>query len=284
MLQLLERKTLTIMSSAFLLALACVLQIFPFWIMYPLWGMLNVASTLFHELGHSIFMWLFGIPNVPAILLIGSDQASGVTMSLGGRHPMFQVTAILGLSYACYWVYENHKAFLYYIISFSLIILLAGFTSYYEPIISYMGHGSEILVGGFLLFKGWVYMARNTLERWINGFFGFSLTLRVINFSYNLVFDSQYRAKYSNSVVFGSSHNDFMSITQDIPSWTVEGIAIFTIFFAISMIMLAFSLAFYVVEELAYRTASVSMTSIPTLVNIQKEAGKSPPRILDKEW
>src|SRR5277367_2959407 len=101
----LDRTTLFIMVSAFIVALLALLpatrDMFPFWVIA---AGLHICDTLFHELGHTLFAWLFGRPAVPMIFtLFGADQAGGMTIYR--EHSWFvQIGAFLALAYGCWWL------------------------------------------------------------------------------------------------------------------------------------------------------------------------------------
>lgn len=241
MASLLDRETLLIMISAFALAVLCILpdtcRHFPFWIIA---AGLHVADTLFHEMGHTIFAWLFGHPAIPMIFtLFGADQAGGMSMRWD-RNWFVQIGAFAMLGYACFWLKENGPRLFIPMLAFSVAIVLVALFGNHEMVISYMGHGGSIAMGGFFLYRAWIYLdARNAYERWLNALFGFFLTLYNFYFSYTLAFRGEARAAYEDHVMFGITHNDFSVIAMMVPGWTVPDVAKFTMFYAIAVIILA---------------------------------------------
>lgn len=237
-----DRTTFLLMLSAVGLCLLCLIpatqELFPLWVIRA--GM-EIGDTLFHELGHSLFGWLFGIPNFPAILtLFGRDQASGITF-MWERSWLLQLFVFIGLGYACYWGRQQMERWFWWVVLFiSVTIFILSFTDSPELIVTFMGHGGSMVMGGFFLFRGWLNLdSRNGFERWLNGFFGFYLLLNNIQFGYNLAYDPFLREEYSNALIGQVGHHDFMKMTELAPSLTVGGIAVFTIVFGV-FILLAF--------------------------------------------
>lgn len=144
---MLERSTLLIIfSSAFVAILAVLEATQHFMPISIISAGLNVGNTLFHELGHSLFGWLFGVPNLPAILTIfGADQAGGVTFMLE-RNLILQVLAIAGLAYICYRLKDDYSPLFIYALIFTIFILIIAVSGYYEMFVGYMGHGASILI------------------------------------------------------------------------------------------------------------------------------------------
>ena len=231
----LQTRVISALMAVGLTLLPATKEMFPFWVIAR--GAF-VADALFHEMGHTIFYWLFGHVAIPMIFtLFGSDQAGGMSMAMG-RNWFLQILVFAALAYGVYWVKENWRALLIPYCLFSVLVTVAAFTKYTDVVIAYMGHGSSIAMGGFFLFRAWIYLdARNSYERWLNAFFGFYLTLSNMVFSYGLAFNTDARGDYSSHLAFGAGHNDFWNIAMVIPSWSVKGIAMFTIGYGVAMII-----------------------------------------------
>ncbi len=212
-----------------------------------LYRALFVADTFAHEMGHTIFFWLFGQPAIPMIFtLFGSDQAGGFSQTFG-HFWLVQIAVFVGLIYGCYWVYENYEEFFIPAVIFTILIMIIAFSGYYDVVTLYMGHGGSILIGGFLLYRAWLKVrGRSDLERFLSALFGFYLVLDNFYFSYSLIFNSYERYKYSTHQAFGAIHNDFLAITDIVYSWSVQGIACFTIGLCITTLIV--SLIFAIVK------------------------------------
>jgi len=243
---MLNRSTIIIIPTALALAIICILpatnHYFPIW---PIAAGANIADTMFHEIGHSIFGWLMGVPNIPSVFtLFGTEQAAGLTL-MWPRSWIVQVVVFAGLIYGCYWIYQNFPGWLWVAVSFTLLVIITAFTPYTKIPIFYMGHGGAIAMGGFFLFRAWANMAaRNGYERWLNAFFGFFMILKNIYFAW-LLTDPDISEEYSSRLIGGISHHDFAAMHEIIHSWTVHGIALFTIFYGVVMIIVSFLGAVY---------------------------------------
>ncbi len=206
---------------------------------------MHVGDMLFHEMGHAIFSWLFGIPAVPMILtLFGADQAGGYTLMLSDRHWVMQGVALLVLLYGCIRLKQEESSFFLPMLILTGLIVALCLTPYYNLLIFFMGHGSSILMGGFFLYRGILDLdARHAFERWLNAFFGFYLILANGYFAFGLAFDAAKRAAYSQASLFGAGHHDFVEMVQAGLGWSVTGIALFTLAYACLTLIGAFVLS-----------------------------------------
>ncbi|MDH5356202.1 MAG: hypothetical protein OEY09_17305 [Gammaproteobacteria bacterium] len=235
-----SRSTLTIIFSSALVAILAVLQVTRDVIPVSIISAgLYVGNTLFHEIGHSIFSWLFGMPSLPAIFtLFGADQAGGVTL-MWDRQIILQILVLAGLGYLCYRLRSTYSPFYKYALGFTIFIAILAISGYHQLIINYMGHGSSIMIGGFFLFRAWVNIqARHTFERWLNGLFGVFLIFHNLMFSYRLIFDPVRRWDYSRNVS-SIGHHDFVKIAKELNMMDVQIVAWFTLFLSIATFVIA---------------------------------------------
>jgi hypothetical protein len=216
---------------------------FPFWCIHLLG---RVPDALFHEMGHTIFNWLFGVPAFPMIMtLFGSDQAAGLTMA-GDRHWWLQITAFAVLGWCCFRLKENRSPLFIPAVCFSLAVTCIAFTPYYQVIILFMGNGGAAASGGWLLYRGMVDEdARGAFSRWINAFIGFFLLFHNLHFAYSLGFDAQAREAYTSHVAFGIADNDFQAIADRVWRWSVKGIALFFMLYCGVVLVVSAIVALY---------------------------------------
>ena len=209
------------------------------------------ADVLFHETGHAVFAWLYGIPAAPGIMTIfGSDQAGGMTMPLGPRTWFLQIAMLVLLGWFCNNLRKVESYYLYPFAGLFGFIAITCLTGYHHEIISYMGHGGAVFAGGVLLFMAFSNTnMRHGVERWLNAFFGMFLILENFFFAYELIYDAAEKLDYTTHKAFGMSNNDFAQITQNIPSLSVENLAWFTISLCVSITALAAFLAYLVDKE-----------------------------------
>src|ERR1700744_2063957 len=109
MAKLLDRTTLLLMIAALALTIP---RIFPptrdMLLFYIIRRAMFVGDAMFHEMGHTIFFWLFGQPAIPMIFTIfGSDQAGGMSMPIIERSWIMQDLSFAALAYGCYWTKKN---------------------------------------------------------------------------------------------------------------------------------------------------------------------------------
>ncbi len=240
-----DRATLLTMLSALVFSVLCLFpdaqSFFPIRIICM--GM-HVADTLFHEMGHTLAGWFLGYPSIPSIMtLFGADQAGGITYT-PGRSWFVQILGFGGMAGMCYWLREHYPALFYPSLAVSAIFGVLAFTPYTALVISYMGHGGSMLTGGFLLWRGWLYVdARGGYERWLNAFFGFTLVLKNMLMCYQLAFVAGRAEEYSGKLIGGSIHHDFAAMVEHMPNWTVSGIALVTFVLGIVILCTSFGLA-----------------------------------------
>lgn len=234
-----DRTTLFVMFSALALVLACILPpTRDMLVFYAVYRAGFFTDALFHEMGHTVFSWMFGRPAIPMIFTaIGADQAGGLSLMWDFNWGT-QVTAFIVMLYACYWLWDNVPGMFIPGVLFTAAIIAIAFTRYPEVVIAYMGHGGSIAAGGFFLFRAWIYLdAKNQIGRWFNAFFGFYLVLANMQFVRGLAYNSGALSDYNEHVAFGMSHNDFWKMAIDVPAWSVHGIAVFTIGYCILMLI-----------------------------------------------
>ena len=226
------RANLSVFISCFIMALILCLDVAG---EYPVLRTLAIGmhygDALFHELGHSIMAWLVGIPSIPSLLtLIGANQAAGFALMFD-RNIAVQVMVLMGLAGWAILLWRDEEKFsafcLIGLIILSIVISLIGL---HEAMVSYMGHGASIIMGGYLLYRA---LSRhpdvpNKLERWLNAFFGFYLILHSAIMSWRIVFDDIYRMKYTSHMVGGVTHNDFVAITEQLHSISIDMVCYFT--------------------------------------------------------
>lgn len=246
-----KRKTLLVMATSSLFA--GVLVFTPLNNMFPLWAIdagMGIAETMFHEMGHTIFSWLFGMPAIPSILtLFGRDQASGVTLTFS-RIWFLQILAFAVMAYMCYRLRRRHSLLFWPGVVFSLGIIALAFTRYYLLAVLYMGNGGVVFMGGFFLFRACTYrIARVAYEHWLNAFFGFFFIFHIVHFAYKLAKDAAFREAYASPTFGGAIDNDFVQMVDQMWAWSVQGIAIATLVYAACAFFLPPLLAWYVQKE-----------------------------------
>lgn len=245
--RLFDVRTIVTMGSAFGVA---VFFLLPFvqqhLLLYVLYRGLCVGDILFHELGHAITSWLFGAPAIPSIMTaIGADKAGGYTL-WWDKSWVVQIAVWVGLAFGCLWLRANRPAVFLPAVVLLVVLMGVSFTRYPEMIRDYMGHGGAILAGGVLLYRAWLdIIVRTAWERWLNALFGFFIVMNNGLFSYQLRFSPGFQAQYGDLEITG----DFIKVADFMPHWRVEGVALFTLVYAVMTLLLSYALAAYFYED-----------------------------------
>ncbi len=216
------------------LLIAIGLPFFPFleMILHPL-------TTLFHEIGHSLFAWLAGIPAIPSFDFM---EGGGLTRWFRTHpHPLLILLAWGGLGFAIY-TYRKQKLS---VVVFSVIWLLHViylFTWIREPVILFMGKGMELVFGGVFLYRGlggWGCV-QPSLERPLYAGLGLWTIFRVMTFSHALINDPIARHFYRQGKA--SVASDLVRLTEVYRLHTsLDGLARFLIFCSVVTLILTFA-------------------------------------------
>ena len=208
-------------------------------------------AVFFHEIGHSIFAWFFGYPSIPVF-----DFAHG-----GGMAYHFERLEVLkwfmvaaqAVSVFVFWhLFQEWYKRVIIILPIGLMIL--NFTLFYhEAVILFMGHGFEIAVAVFCLYR--VICDRvsyHSFERPFNGFLGFYFIINGLIFSYKLIFDQAFQSDYlgqKGQHGFG----DFSRIADIFMARDASAVAVFYALYILSlMIMLMIYCWLYKRDQIDY--------------------------------
>lgn len=206
----------------------------------------QLAEVMFHEMGHAIFGWAFGVPAIPSILtLFGSDQAGGFTLTFE-RVWLLQCVAWGVMAYGCYWLWQANDLYLFWPAAvISALMVPLAFWPHYTLIPMYMGHGGAMLAGGFFLYRGFLGLdARHMFEQGLNLFLGAFLLLHNAFFAWSLAFDAAAQADYTSQLIGGAVHHDFMAMHEEWFRLSVSGIAQATVGSAVLIALAAILLAY----------------------------------------
>ncbi len=188
-------------------------------------------GVFFHELGHTLFGWIFGYPSLPSF-----DFSNGGGMAYTfDRIWLLQIAIYAGALYGLYRLKSSYYAILFVpaaILFTSLTII--SLTTYHNAVILIMGHGSEALIGGFMIARA-VFNAGliRPQERWLNALVGFYFECNLINMCLRILHDSQFRTDYMGQK--GSHGFGDLSRFADEMLWAggLDSAAIFLIFLTV---------------------------------------------------
>ncbi len=112
-------------------------------------------TVFFHEIGHSIFYWLYGYVAVPRF---DFEYGGGYSNALTGQMYVLLAALYAGTIYVIYLAREE-KFWLAIFAPLLLLHLLTAFNDYHHVVILFMGHGAEVAIGSFMLSRALLHAA-----------------------------------------------------------------------------------------------------------------------------
>jgi hypothetical protein len=197
-----------------------------------LYAGLKYMCTFFHEIGHTIFAWMYGIPAFP---IFDFKYGGGYSVQLSDRSWPLQIVVWGMMAYGLYNIRDRMKpVFLYPLAGFCVVMGLLRFTDFFEDVILFMGHGATAIIGGFMLARGiyGVFLTRPS-ERWLNVFVGAFFILDQVKMCDALLHDVEYQMLYETQKG-GHGMGDLTRIADN-HLWTQDSVAVFTMIFTIAI-------------------------------------------------
>lgn len=158
---------------------------------------LTLFSVIIHELGHTIFAWLFGHTAIPAL---DFKYGGGFTTSSAQQYQIIRAIVFLLLICLAFAIGHKNKVIGILIFIFALIIGIVGFFHFHLVVKSFMGHGFEALVGSALILWTLADFSYSTeagkLEKYIPSFVGFYLNFNLIKEFYLVIHDDFHKDLY----------------------------------------------------------------------------------------
>lgn len=182
-------------------------------------------AVFFHEIGHSLFGWIFGYASIPTF-----DFEHGGGMAYHGERSWpIQIGVYLAALYGLYHIRISEYSLLFIpLLVLALALAAVSLTDWHEAIILFMGHGSEAAIGSYLLTRAFfnVNLVRPE-ERWLNAFIGGFFQLNLMKMCWQLIYDADYKFEY-NLQKGGDGFGDLSRIAHDFTyGWSVDGVALF---------------------------------------------------------
>lgn len=198
----LDREALIHIGAGAAVAVVCVLV--PF-----LNHIFSYFAVLVHELGHTLFMWLFGYPAFPAF-----DFVYGGGVAIHQDRSWFLVALVYGaLGFLGYLLRRNPRGLVFTGAVVALYTLLV-LTPSHRHLIGFMGHGTELIIAGIFLYRALSGASIvNPMERPLYATIGVFLTLKCLQFSWQLMFDRGFLWVYKEGK--GPILNDFHRLALD---------------------------------------------------------------------
>lgn len=155
---------------------------------------LSYVGVFFHELGHTLFYWLYGYVAVPTFDFV---SGGGMTYQFGERSWLLQGAVWLALAGVTALAWRRARILVLPLGMFAAFIIATSLMDVHQDVIVFMGHGIEAALAAFLLCRGYynIWLSRPA-ERWINVFIGAYLMGSVITLVWALMFNPSFAADY----------------------------------------------------------------------------------------
>lgn len=194
--------------------MAFVLTFFPF-----LSFILSPIAIMVHEIGHTVVLWLFGYPAIPAF---DFANGGGITMSDLERSPSAVWAWAIGLIALGWWRREHTGTLVG--LGAAALAYFWMFNSTRETLaITLGGHAGEIAFGALFLYRGLTgWGCRIELERPLYAFLGFMILFGSMRLGLSLLGETMEKHWYLQGK--GGIDNDLVTGAQ-ILSMKLEGVA-----------------------------------------------------------
>jgi hypothetical protein len=170
--------------------LAVLVLAFPF-----LRFVFSYMTILVHELGHALFAWLFGYPAIPSFDLY---YGGGFTC-FENRKTLLMLIVYGGWAGALY-AYRRHRPGMVAVAILAGLYTLLAFTPLHRHLISFMGHGTELLFAGIFLYRALSgYGIKVAAERPLYAFLAFFIVATDLRFAVGLVRSPVERQLYAEA-------------------------------------------------------------------------------------
>ena len=178
-------------------------------------------GVLVHEMGHTLAGWLYGYPSIPAFDFV---YGGGVT-SYTGRTLLLAAgvqSALLWLA----WIFRRNPPSLLLSLVAAALYALTAWTPLHDPVITAMGHGTELIVAGIFLHRAASGRAcHHGAERVAYGFVGWFVTFDNLRFARRLVTSPFHREMYEQAK--GGGHwMDFSVLAEQYLQVPLERVAL----------------------------------------------------------
>lgn len=212
------------------LVMAAGLTWFPF-----LKFILSPLITLFHELGHTAVLWLFGYSAIPAF---DFAHGGGVTMSDLERSSLIVWAWVLGFVILGWWQRERKGVLI--ALAVVAVLYVYMYNSTRETLaITLGGHAGEVAFGALFLYRGLTgWGCKMEAERPLYAFLGFMSFFAGLQLGFSLM-GSNSMERYWYLQGKGGIDNDLVTGAQ-ILSMKLEGVARLLILFELLAIPATF--------------------------------------------
>jgi hypothetical protein len=170
----------------------------------------STAMILVHEMGHTIFGWIYGYPSLPAF-----DFVYGGGMTLHIERSYLLLGVIYALLIWAIWFWRKNTAAVVVLIALGVIHAATAFSRSHEVIILFMGHGTELAIAAIFIYRALSGAAvAHTVERPLYAAVGLFIVFYDLSFAYALITSADARALYGEAK--GGGHwMDFSRIAEE---------------------------------------------------------------------
>lgn len=205
---------------------------------------LTYMSTFFHELGHTVFAWMYGYPTLP---MFDFQHGGGFAWSFTGQQYVLIILFYGILAYGLYY-FRARKYMVSFISGIFIFHLFTAYSLLHQDVINFMGPGAEPLIASFFLYRALFDLAsRGVVERFLNAAFGFAMIFHVFIESWALLYTKAYRLVYyeqKGTHGFGDFdkiawHIDFLSFESVVVIWAGLGVLCLLLPFVLFFIALS---------------------------------------------
>lgn len=205
---------------------------------------LECFITFFHEIGHSLAGWFYGVPTIPMF-----DFAHGggwAWMPVGQQIPVL-VMVWAAIGYGFFVTFRDWVWIRGILIVLFLFNLATAFSDWHETVFDFMGPGFEPMVGAFFLIRALYDLApRGGVEWVLNAVFGFALPIHALINGWGLMHNAEVRRLYwTQKDAQGSG--DFDKIADRLPFGDFNGIVM--VWMGVSVLCLIVPFVVYMIHS-----------------------------------
>ncbi len=181
-------------------------------------------AVFFHEIGHAVAGWFYGYISVP---YFDFSDGGGMTAQLGEQRPVLFVLTYILLAYGAF-LFFREKILIGGLAALALLHVTTAYNDAHQVVFLFAGHGTEILIGSFMLFRAAFNAApRGKVERFLNALFGFYFLLSILRMTYRLMTSDVERAVYARQK--GGAHFGDFDRIADYLATDIQHVAFFTL-------------------------------------------------------
>ncbi len=193
-------------------------------------------SSLFHELGHTLVAWFFGMPAFPAI------RIDGHAASQHRPQIVFMAWAIwIGLGLLA-WSLRRHKAAAISVAVVALLYPFFAFSSTKELLQLIGGHLGELAMATICFWRALSGgFTQSMVERGLYSVLGWYLMGRNLVLCWGLAFSAIARDRYQGSGSFGLT-NDYIRVAENVVGTPLASVGFAMLFVSMIPLPLAWSI------------------------------------------